>query len=49
MIVVIPVVSRINDMSANQVLGFWVYLMSDLLLFSAIFATFAVLSRSYGG
>lgn len=33
----------------TQVFGFWVYLMSDLLLFSAIFATFAVLSHNYAG
>ena len=34
---------------ANQVLGFWIYLMSDLVLFSAIFATFAVLCHNYAG
>lgn len=28
--------------------GFWVYVMSDVLLFSTLFATFAVLSNSYG-
>lgn len=30
-------------------LGFWIYLMSDALLFAAIFATFGVLSSSYAG
>ena len=30
-------------------LGFWIYLMSDALLFAAIFATFGVLSNSYAG
>jgi cytochrome o ubiquinol oxidase subunit 3 len=29
--------------------GFWIYLMSDLVLFSAIFATHAVLARNYAG
>lgn len=29
--------------------GFWLFLMSDLLLFSALFATFGVLNRSYAG
>ena len=28
-------------------LGFWIYLMSDALIFAALFATFAVLSGSY--
>jgi cytochrome o ubiquinol oxidase subunit 3 len=36
-------------MVTNQVFGFWIYLMSDLILFSAIFATFAVLCRNYAG
>lgn len=30
-------------------LGFWIYLMSDALLFAALFATFGVLSTSYAG
>lgn len=30
-------------------LGFWIYLMSDALLFAGIFATFGVLSTSYAG
>ncbi|EFK11071.1 cytochrome o ubiquinol oxidase, subunit III [delta proteobacterium NaphS2] len=29
--------------------GFWVYLMSDLALFSALFATFAVVGFNYAG
>ncbi|ANV25430.1 cytochrome o ubiquinol oxidase subunit III [Rhizobium pusense] len=28
-------------------LGFWLYLMSDLLIFAALFATYAVLGRNY--
>ena len=30
-------------------LGFWIYLMSDALLFAAIFATFGVLGASFAG
>ena len=30
-------------------LGFWIYLMSDALLFAALFATFGVLGSSYAG
>jgi cytochrome o ubiquinol oxidase subunit III len=29
--------------------GFWIYLMSDLIIFSILFATFAVLGRNYAG
>jgi cytochrome o ubiquinol oxidase subunit 3 len=35
--------------AANKAFGFWIYLMSDVVLFAALFATFAVLSRSYAG
>ena len=28
-------------------LGFWLYLMSDCLIFAALFATYGVLGRSY--
>jgi cytochrome o ubiquinol oxidase subunit III len=38
-----------EDVVANQALGFWLYLMSDLVLFSAIFATYAVLGDNYAG
>jgi cytochrome o ubiquinol oxidase subunit 3 len=33
----------------TQAFGFWLYLMSDLILFSALFATFIVLSRGFAG
>ena len=33
----------------HQSFGFWLYLMSDLVIFAAIFATFTVLARSYAG
>jgi cytochrome o ubiquinol oxidase subunit 3 len=37
------------DSAGNQAFGFWIYLMTDLVLFASIFATFAVLSRNYAG
>jgi len=37
------------DTVANHAFGFWIYLMSDLVLFSTIFATYAVLSHNYAG
>ncbi|MGV1872521.1 cytochrome o ubiquinol oxidase subunit III [Agrobacterium rosae] len=33
----------------GTLLGFWVYLMSDSLLFAALFATHAVLGQNYAG
>ena len=33
----------------GTLLGFWIYLMSDALLFAALFATFGVLSSSFAG
>jgi len=35
------------DTVALQTFGFWLYLMSDLLIFATLFATFAVLGRNY--
>ena len=37
------------DTMANQAFGFWIYLMTDLVLFASIFATFAVMGRNYAG
>jgi cytochrome o ubiquinol oxidase subunit III len=36
-----------SDTVANQAFGFWIYIMSDLILFAAIFATFAVVGHNY--
>ena len=38
-----------HDVAADQALGFWLYLMSDLVLFAAFFATYAVLGHNYAG
>lgn len=37
-----------HDTADTTLFGFWVYIMSDCLLFSTLFATFAVLNDSYG-
>jgi cytochrome o ubiquinol oxidase subunit 3 len=37
------------DTVAMQTLGFWLYLMSDLIIFATLFATFVVLGRNYAG
>ncbi|HWX01774.1 cytochrome o ubiquinol oxidase subunit III [Collimonas sp.] len=33
----------------GTLLGFWLYLMSDCLIFACLFATYAVLGRNYAG
>ena len=38
-----------HDAGGNSVFGFWIYLMSDCILFATIFATYAVLSTSFAG
>lgn len=38
-----------SEAVARQAFGFWLYIMSDLVLFAAIFATYAVLSHNYAG
>ena len=38
-----------NHPASPTLFGFWIYLMSDALLFAAIFATFGVLGTSYAG
>jgi cytochrome o ubiquinol oxidase subunit III len=39
-----------QDTFSKNVLGFWVYLMSDCLLFASLFTTFAVLhNETFGG
>ena len=38
-----------EESAENQSFGFWLYLMSDLIIFAAIFSTYAVLAHSYAG
>ena len=37
------------DIVANQAFGFWIYIMSDLILFATLFATYIVLRNHYAG
>ncbi|PSB92105.1 cytochrome o ubiquinol oxidase subunit III [Candidatus Pandoraea novymonadis] len=38
-----------NDIGANTIFGFWSYLMTDLVLFACLFATFSVLRNATAG
>jgi cytochrome o ubiquinol oxidase subunit 3 len=38
-----------HDDGSKTLLGFWIYLMSDCLIFSGLFATFAALSHATAG
>jgi len=38
-----------HDAGANTLLGFWIYLMSDCLLFASLFAAYAVLGGNTAG
>ncbi len=39
-----------HDVSSNTIFGFWLYLMTDFILFATFFATFAVLrNNTFGG
>jgi cytochrome o ubiquinol oxidase subunit III len=38
-----------EDTVSIQTFGFWIYLMSDLILFGTLFATFVVLGHNYAG
>jgi len=38
-----------HDDGSKTTFGFWIYLMSDCLIFSVLFATFAVLSKATAG
>src|SRR3954466_13095008 len=39
-----------READAKTIFGFWVYLMTDCVLFASLFATFAVLrNNTYGG
>ena len=38
-----------HEPGESTMLGFWIYLMSDALIFATLFATFGVLSTAYAG
>lgn len=47
--IVQPTAAETEEIQSTKALGFWIYLMSDCVLFSVLFATFAVFSSSYAG
>ncbi|KFD17575.1 MULTISPECIES: cytochrome o ubiquinol oxidase subunit III [Tatumella] len=38
-----------HDAGANKVFGFWIYLMSDCIIFATLFATYAVMVHNTAG
>ena len=38
-----------HDYAGDTLLGFWIYIMSDCILFATLFAAYAVLSTSFAG
>ena len=40
---------EVHDTAQTQALGFWLYLMSDLVMFSGLFATYVVMAQNYAG
>jgi cytochrome o ubiquinol oxidase subunit 3 len=38
-----------HEAGGSTMLGFWIYLMSDALIFATLFATYGVLSSAYAG
>lgn len=41
--------SHHHEAGGSTLLGFWIYLMSDALIFATLFATYGVLSTAYAG
>jgi cytochrome o ubiquinol oxidase subunit 3 len=42
--------SQSNDLQNKTIFGFWVYLMTDLIMFGVLFASYAVLhTNTFGG
>ncbi|MFC4626389.1 cytochrome o ubiquinol oxidase subunit III [Daeguia caeni] len=44
-----PVHEDHHDAGSTTLVGFWIYLMSDCILFSGLFATYAVLAHQFAG
>lgn len=38
-----------HDTNGLKVFGFWLYLLSDCILFAMLFAVYVVLSQAYAG
>lgn len=47
--IALPLEHEHDDHAELKAFGFWVYLMTDLILFSAFFATFGVIGKNYAG
>src|SRR6478752_7659357 len=46
----IPTETEVVGVSENALFGFWIYLMTDLLMFAVLFACYAVLrNNTFGG
>lgn len=45
----LPLGHEHDDHAELKTFGFWVYLMTDLILFSVLFATFGVIGKNYAG
>lgn len=41
--------TRCSQADADRAFGFWIYLMSDAVIFSLLFATYMTMSRNYAG
>jgi cytochrome o ubiquinol oxidase subunit 3 len=41
--------AELLEADADRAFGFWIYLMSDAVIFALLFATYAVMSRNYAG
>jgi len=39
----------LEEIRSNRLFGFWIFVMSDCILFASLFATFAVLRHGYAG
>jgi cytochrome o ubiquinol oxidase subunit 3 len=39
----------LREADADRAFGFWIYLMSDAVIFALLFATYAVMYRNYAG
>ena len=44
-----PGAEHVHEPGEATLLGFWIYLMSDALIFASLFATFGVLRQNYAG
>jgi cytochrome o ubiquinol oxidase subunit 3 len=41
--------AELQEIGSHRLFGFWIFVMSDCILFASLFATFAVLRHAYAG